>query len=83
MFRKPSEGGKPTSVKSSTASSHGASGDKHFKVVTTKRDSMLTSVRNPAGWVTKAAEQEEKARRGEEWRSEACVVFCLFLLDLN
>ena len=39
---------------------------------------MLTSVRNPAGWVTKAAEQEEKARRGEEWRSEAYVVFCLF-----
>lgn len=37
----------------------------------------MTSVRNPAGWVTKAAEQEEKARRGEEWRSEAYVVFCL------
>ena len=80
MFRRPSEGGKSTSVKSSTsftASSHGAGGEKHFKVVTTKRDSMLAGVRNPAGWVTKAAEQEEETRRGEEWRSEAYVVLCL------
>ncbi|KAG1723281.1 hypothetical protein EDB19DRAFT_1645363 [Suillus lakei] len=42
----------------------------HFKVVHNKRSSMI-SEGNPAGWVNRTTEREEKAKEGKEWRSEA------------
>ncbi|KAK0451135.1 uncharacterized protein EV420DRAFT_1561072 [Desarmillaria tabescens] len=42
-----------------------------FKVVANKRDSMLASEGDPAGWVNKAAEREKLVIQGEGWRSDA------------
>ncbi|KAK0200612.1 hypothetical protein DFS33DRAFT_1387828 [Desarmillaria ectypa] len=42
-----------------------------FKVVANKRDSMLASEGDPAGWVNKTAEREKLVIQGEGWRSEA------------
>ena len=47
---------------------HGAS---HFKVVSNKRNSLLSTAGHPTGWVNRTAEKDEEAKRGDEWRSEA------------
>ena len=52
----------------SVKSDHGAS---HFKVVSNKRDSLLSTAGHPARWVNRIAEKDEVAQRGEEWRSDA------------
>jgi len=45
--------------------------ESHFKVVA-KRDSLLLpETGHPAGWVTRAAEREELAHKGDNWKSEA------------
>lgn len=63
MFQKKKEEG------ASTASTKPR--ESHFKVVA-KRDSLLLpETGHPAGWVTRAAEREELARKGEGWKSEA------------
>jgi len=55
---------------SSTASTT-KSRESHFKVVS-KRDSViLPETGHPAGWVSRAAEREELAHKGEGWKSEA------------
>ncbi|TEB21020.1 hypothetical protein FA13DRAFT_1643942 [Coprinellus micaceus] len=54
--------------------SHGASvstSHSQFKVVSNKRDSLLSDVGNPAGWVNRSAEKEAKVQQGHGWRSEA------------
>jgi hypothetical protein len=43
----------------------------HFKVVSNKRNSLLSTAGHPAGWVNRTAEKEEVAKKGAEWRSEA------------
>ncbi|KXN84161.1 hypothetical protein AN958_00365 [Leucoagaricus sp. SymC.cos] len=45
-----------------------------FKVVSNKRDSILTQA-PPVGWVTLTEKREENAVHGHEWRSEAYVIF--------
>jgi hypothetical protein len=49
------------------------SSEKHsqFKVVSNKRDSVLSTAGHPAGWVNRTSEKEEEAVKGKEWRSEA------------
>ncbi|RDX45619.1 hypothetical protein OH76DRAFT_1558936 [Lentinus brumalis] len=42
-----------------------------FKVVTQPQDELLSGAGHPAGWVNRAGERQEAARKGEEWRSEA------------
>jgi hypothetical protein len=51
-------------------------GEKHsqFKVVSNKRNSVLSTTGHPAGWVNRTTEKEEEATKGKEWRSEAYVV---------
>ena len=45
--------------------------ESHFKVVS-KRDSVLLSeTGHPSGWMNRAAEREELAHKGENWKSEA------------
>jgi hypothetical protein len=66
----------PVQDATSTASitSHGASvstSHSQFKVVSNKRDSLLSDVGNPAGWVNRSAEKEAKVQQGHGWRSEA------------
>jgi hypothetical protein len=65
-------GARPRSIseKSATASTM-TTGEKHFKVVTSKRDSMLGDFAHPAGWASKIAEKEDEAEKGREWRSDA------------
>jgi hypothetical protein len=46
----------------------------HFKVVSNKRDSLLSSAGHPAGWVNRTAEKDELALQGNEWRSNAFTV---------
>jgi len=54
---------------SSTASTRHR--ESHFKVVS-KRDSLLLpETGHPAGWVTRAAERDELAHKGDSWKSEA------------
>lgn len=54
---------------SSTASTRHR--ESHFKVVS-KRDSLLLpETGHPAGWVTRAAERNEMAHKGDNWKSEA------------
>ncbi|KAF8874992.1 hypothetical protein BD779DRAFT_1450453 [Infundibulicybe gibba] len=45
-----------------------------FKVVSNKRNSILSTTGHPAGWVNRTAEKDEAAITGHEWRSEAYVV---------
>ncbi|KAG5640527.1 hypothetical protein DXG03_008215 [Asterophora parasitica] len=45
-----------------------------FKVVSNRRNSLLSSAGNPAGWVNRMAEKEELAEHGEEWRSDAFTI---------
>jgi len=52
----------------SVKSDHGAS---HFKVVSSKRNSLLSTAGHPAGWANRIAEKEDVAKKGTEWRSEA------------
>ena len=57
-----------------SVTSHGASvstSHSQFKVVSNKRDSLLSEVGNPAGWVNRSAEKEAKVKQGHGWRSEA------------
>jgi hypothetical protein len=45
--------------------------ESHFKVVA-KRDSLLLpETGHPAGWVNRAAEREELAHKGDNWKSQA------------
>lgn len=52
-------------------------GDKHLKLVTNRRESMLPDVDmadafgNKAGWLERAEKEDEEARKGEDWRSDA------------
>jgi hypothetical protein len=57
-----------SSVVSSTANSS------QFKVVASKRDSLLPNSGHPDGWVNRAAEKEQLAGQGDEWRSDAYVL---------
>jgi len=41
-----------------------------FKVVSNKRDSII-STGHPSGWINRTADREEKVGQGHEWRSEA------------
>jgi len=45
-----------------------------FKVVANKRDSLLSTEGNPAGWVNRAEEKTQTAEKGSEWRSEAFTI---------
>lgn len=48
-----------------------ADSQSHFKVVSNKRDSLLSTAGHPAGWVNRTAEKDELALHGNEWRSDA------------
>jgi hypothetical protein len=54
------------SVKSSERGSH-------FKVVASKRHSLLATTGHPTGWVNRTSELEETAEKGKQWRSETYV----------
>ncbi|KIM39008.1 hypothetical protein M413DRAFT_447366 [Hebeloma cylindrosporum] len=58
------------SVKAADSKSHLRAGSQ-FKVVSDKRHSILANKGNPAGWVNRAAEKQELASSGKEWRSDA------------
>ncbi|KAF5368710.1 hypothetical protein D9615_010299 [Tricholomella constricta] len=62
------------STKPSTSSSTLGASHSQFKVVSNKRNSLLSSAGHPAGWVNRTAEKEELAEKGEEWRSEAFTI---------
>ncbi|KAJ7490866.1 hypothetical protein FB451DRAFT_1513957 [Mycena latifolia] len=49
----------------------GTGGTSQFKVVASKKQSLLPDSGHPAGWVNRAAETEALAEEGDEWRSDA------------
>ncbi|CAA7258482.1 unnamed protein product [Cyclocybe aegerita] len=57
--------------KNEEASLKSAESRSQFKIVSDKRNSILSTAGNPAGWVNRTAEMEKKASQGGEWRSEA------------
>jgi hypothetical protein len=57
--------------KAEEASVKGSEKHSQFKVVSNKRNSVLSTSGHPAGWVNRTAEKEEQAVQGKEWRSEA------------
>ena len=61
--------------KDEAASVRSKAEEKHaqFKVVS-KRDSAIINAGHPSGWINRAAEREEKAEKGHEWRSEAFTI---------
>jgi hypothetical protein len=58
--------------KEDTSAQSATSGVRHsqFKVVHTKRDSILNTG-HPAGWINRTTEREETALKGQDWHSEA------------
>jgi hypothetical protein len=62
--------------KQSEAHPVGTERHSQFKVVSNKRNSILASAGNPAGWVNRATEKEDAASSGKDWRSEAYVHDC-------
>ncbi|CAK5279098.1 unnamed protein product [Mycena citricolor] len=49
-----------------------ASGGSQFKVVASKKRSILPNSGHPAGWVNRVAERQQQiAEQGDEWRSDA------------
>ncbi|KAK7689617.1 hypothetical protein QCA50_007410 [Cerrena zonata] len=61
--------------KEEAASVKSKADDKHaqFKVVS-KRDSVIVNAGHPSGWINRAAEREESAMKGSEWRSDAFTI---------
>jgi hypothetical protein len=58
----------------STVTSSTSNSNSQFKVVASKRDSLLPNSGHPAGWVNRTAEKEQLAEKGDEWRSDAYVL---------
>ena len=54
---------------SQSSRSHGS--HSQFKVVSNKRQSVISNAGNPAGWINRTTEKEEEAVQGEDWRSDA------------
>lgn len=63
IFQKKKEEG------SSTASTK--TRESHFKVVSKRDSALLPETGHPSGWVTRAAEREESAHKGNDWKSDA------------
>ncbi|KAJ7334937.1 hypothetical protein DFH08DRAFT_1083444 [Mycena albidolilacea] len=55
----------------STMTSATSNSNSQFKVVASKRDSLLPNSGHPAGWVNRTDEKELLAEKGDEWRSDA------------
>ncbi|KAF9457296.1 hypothetical protein BDZ94DRAFT_1326382 [Collybia nuda] len=49
-------------------------GASQFKVVSNKRNSLLSTAGHPAGWVNRTAEKDDLAAKGTEWRSDAFTI---------
>ncbi|KAG2024158.1 hypothetical protein CC2G_001738 [Coprinopsis cinerea AmutBmut pab1-1] len=76
-------GGSIRTSTSSSSSTHSSGKESQFKIVSDKRQSLLSSVGNPAGWVNRAAEKEAVSEKvtpglvgeGERgWRSDAFTI---------
>ncbi|KAF8060656.1 hypothetical protein FPV67DRAFT_301524 [Lyophyllum atratum] len=66
LFKRKKDDASSTKSPASTTASHS-----QFKVVSNKRNSLLSHEGHPAGWVNRTAEKEELAAKGEDWKSEA------------
>ncbi|KAG5639678.1 hypothetical protein H0H81_005861 [Sphagnurus paluster] len=60
-----------TVVKTSASSISTSGSHSQFRVVSNKRNSLLSSTGHPAGWVNRAAEKQQLAEQGQDWRSDA------------